>query len=472
MLGQVDIRMLDDGEIEHINRVSIKVLSEVGVVVHHDELRRILARNGARVEGECVKLPPQLIREALAMAPKVVRLADRRGKEMLLEEGNLIWAAGHNHYPQVLDLDGSRHPTTVEDAIRMTRLIDTLPRFDVIHVVGGPLQGVPAPVTNLRSIAIFFENSHKHGGACPCEVVDAEFWLDLAEITTKGGDLGREPTISMLVSTTSPLMLDPTASQVMMEAIKRGVPIRGLSGPMAGATTPITLAGTLVLMNAEMIFLVTAAQCVREAAPVIYGGVGAVMNLKTGRISMGSPEFPMLTIAHAQLGRHHQLPTYAPVAVTDATRVDVQAGGEWMIQLIFAMASRLQYSLVSPSVDNGTVTSPEALLLASDFLDIVARVFKGITVSEDTLAHEAIARVGPGGHFLQDQHTFRNLRSGEHHYDGSFERGGSLEPSDAALYRARERINTILSQHVPDVSDAQVEEIERYVDRRSKDLLR
>jgi trimethylamine--corrinoid protein Co-methyltransferase len=463
--------MLDGGEIEEINRVSLKVLDEVGVEVYHERVRDILAQHGARVEGERVRLAPEMVAEALAVAPSVVKFMDRRGKELPLVRGNLIWGAGSSQYPWVVDVNGSRRPTAPEDVVRMTRLIDALPRFDVIHVAEGPLEGVPEPLTNLRSIALFFANSHKHAAASPARVTDAECWFDLAEITLSGGDLAQKPVVSMAVSTTSPLQLDPVSGQILLESIERGVPVRGLPAPMAGATTPVTLAGTLVLMNAELLFLVTATEYVREGAPIVYGGVGAIMNLQTGAISMGSPEFPMFVIAHAQMGRYHNLPTYAPFNVTDATRVDVQAGGEWVLQQFCGMASSLQYTIVAPSVNNSLATSPEAMLLASDFLDVVERVYRGITVTEETLAFDAIARVGPGGHFLADEHTMRFMRSGEHHYGGGFERGGSWKPEDAALYRAHERVEALVNEHVPEVPDTHLEEIERYVARRSKELV-
>jgi trimethylamine--corrinoid protein Co-methyltransferase len=152
--------------------------------------------------------------------------------------------------------------------------------------------------------------------------------------------------------------------------------------------------------------------------------------------------------------------------------VDVQAGGEWVLHQFCTLASSLNYILIAAVVDNSLTTSPEALILIDDFLNVVDRVLQGITVTEDTLGYEAVARVGPGGHFMSDRHTLRYLRSGEHLYGGSFQRAGSWETRDAALYRAHERVQTILAEHVPDVPGRSLQEIERYVARKSQDLMR
>jgi trimethylamine--corrinoid protein Co-methyltransferase len=464
--------MLDAGEIEQINQTSMQVLERIGVDVHLQELRAVLAQRGARVEGERVSLPEPLVREALEAAPESITLLDLSGRELPAGRGQRVWAIGSAQYPTTLDVDGTRRPTTPGDAANLTRLMDALPRFGAIHTVEGPLVGVNDRLANLRSIAIYFANTSKHALISPARMVDAYVWFDLAEHCSQSGDLVQEPVLSVAVSTTSPLQVEPETARLLLESCRRGLPIVALPAPMAGATTPFTLAGTLMQMNAEALFLITAAQCVREGCPCFYGGVGAIMNMQSGRISMGSPEMPMMAIAHGQIGASHGLPTYHPLNQTDATRVDVQAGGEWVLHQVCSLASSLNYILIGAVVDNSLTTSPEALILIDDFLHVVERVFQGITVTPDTLAYDAVSRVGPGGHYMSDEHTLRFLRSGEHLYGSSFERGGSWEEGDAALCRAHDRVQTILAGHSPGVPDRTMQEIERYVTKKSKELTR
>ena len=197
-----------------------------------------------------------------------------------------------------------------------------------------------------------------------------------------------------------------------MECGAAGQPQIIASLAIAGATGPVTMAGNLALQNAEVLAGIVLAQLVREGTPVIFGGASSNTEMRNGTLSIGSPEMAMNTAATAQMARYYKLPVRGGGAVCDAKLPDAQASYESMMSLSMAQACGINFVLHSAGIlESFNCMSYEKFIIDDEMCGMVKRIQRGIEVNPDTLALDVIKEVGPGGHFLDKDHTFKHFRT-------------------------------------------------------------
>ena len=438
------------------------------MTVHgNDEALRCLAGAGARVDWESAtaRLPADMVEDALGIVPARFSLTDRQGNRLE------IGGDEHHHCPIVSCLHvaapGSREtrPCKRQDIADLTRLADYLPRFSAIHLIDVAYEELAADLPEAAKaqqvLAEVFSNTAKHLAAYPINQQWADTWVQMGEILCQGGDLSRDPIISLWTSSLSPLQLVPEAAYVILLGARKGIPMVFVPHGMAGGTTPVTLAGTLVLMNAEFLFMLTLAYTIRPGLPVVYGPIHNILNLKTGSMPSGTPEANLGIIAEGQLAHYYRIPAYLSVAETASAETDVQCGAEKWLSLCLAWASGAHISMGAGTLADASTVSYEQMVIDHDLFEAAERWYQGITVSKDTLALDAIARVGTMGDYMSDPHTLRWLRTGEHYLGGCFNRQGSRGKS--MLLRAREIVHQALNSHQPIVPDGTTEKIQEYL---------
>jgi trimethylamine--corrinoid protein Co-methyltransferase len=235
---------------------------------------------------------------------------------------------------------------------------------------------------------------------------------------------------------------------------------------IAGATAPVTLAGLLAQQNANILAHITLAQIFRPGAPLLYGTVSTIANMRSGTVALGSVETGLITAAAAQMARYYGLPCRSVGASTDSKLEDLQAGLERTATLIPAVLAGVDFVTCGGTLD-GTLLESEALLMLDDELcGAILRMQQGIGVEEDALAVDLIEQVGFSGNYLAESHTVRHFRQ-EHFIPSLLPR----EPYDiwlrdgaqSALDLAKERVREILAQHEPrDLDPAMVRDLEDY----------
>jgi trimethylamine--corrinoid protein Co-methyltransferase len=198
----------------------------------------------------------------------------------------------------------------------------------------------------------------------------------------------------------------------LMEYARAGQPQLISSLSIAGATGPVTLAGNLALQNAEILAGIVLAQLVREGTPVIFAGVSSNAEMRSGALCIGSPEMAINTAATAQMARYYNLPSRSGGAVCDAKTPDAQSAYESMMNLLMAHASGINFVLHAAGIlDTYNCMSYEKFVIDDELCGMMKRIKKGFKVNDDTLGLDAIKEVGPGGHFLDKDHTFQHFRS-------------------------------------------------------------
>jgi trimethylamine--corrinoid protein Co-methyltransferase len=224
--------------------------------------------------------------------------------------------------------------------------------------------------------------------------------------------LAEKPCLISIMGSLTPLKYDSRMLGAIMEYAKAGQPQLVASLAIAGATGPATLTGSLALQTAEILAGIVLTQLVREGAPVIFAGSSTNAEMRSGALSIGSPEMAMNTAATAQMARYYNLPSRSGGAVCDAKVPDAQAAYESMMSLLMAQVSGINFVLHTAGIlESYNSMSYEKFIIDDEMCGMVKRIKKGYEVNADTLGLDVIRESGPGGHFLDKDHTFEHFRS-------------------------------------------------------------
>lgn len=443
-------------QVQKIHHASLTILEKTGVQIEEKEALRLFKEAGADITGSRVRIPAALIEDCLKKARSRVTLAGRDPENDLILEGSRVHIGTGGAALQVLDLDsGSLRPAVLKDAADMARLVDAL---DNIHFYLLPIYptDIPEESVEISKYYAALSNTTKHVQA---GVYTKRGLLDVIEMAERimGGKekLRERPIVSFITSwMVSPLLFATDVTTLLIEVCRQQMPVVLSSAPMAGSTSPITLAGTLAQLNAEQLAGLCLTQLVNPGTPVIIGPIPATADMRTGSYLGGSVELGIANAAITQLAHHYQLPIYNSAGMTESKLPDFQAGMEKaqsVIQVALAGSNFIHHA--AGMLEDMSTIAYEQFVLDNEILGIAMRAVRGIEVTEETLALEAINRVGPGNHYLSDQHTHRYLRS-EHYFPspvldrqdrGEWQQDGEKDARTRAVSLARE----LLAEHQP-----------------------
>ena len=460
------ITLLDRESLQRVHDESLRVLENVGVRVADPECARILRKAGARVDdqSEVVRLPAPMVREALEQVTKRFELVSARGERFAMpsDRPRLI---SRVKMPKILDYGAQvARPPRRQDVMDLCRIASALPQVEFTYAVDYPSSDVSEAIDIADTVGLAYAITGNAGVCAPVSAVAARTWIDISAAATGSDNLERDPGVLIAVCTTGPLQLEAENGALLRHVVARGVPIAAEPMPMAGASAPFTLAGALLMDNAEALFLFTLANAIRPGAKVSYSALGSIMNMRSANISMGSPETMLLSSAETAMARFYGMSTYRPACYSDSYYPDVQAGVEKTAYALMTVLSGADLILMGGSLNNADLLTYEQVVLDHDVWELVQRCATEIVVNEETLAYGTIAQAGPGGSFLGQDHTVRWLRSGEHYYSGSFNRSGEPGEENTMLARAHRRVQEILSRPLEfRAPPAAVERIKQYV---------
>jgi len=294
--------------------------------------------------------------------------------------------------------------------------------------------------------------------------------MDMASILFDE-DIGGRPVTLGLINSLSPMSYSREMVDALMEYARCRQPVIIALLVMAGSTGPITLAGVLAQQNAEILAGVTLAQLISSGTPVIYGSTSTNILMKTGALSIGSPELALIVTATAQMARYYGLPSRSGGALTDAHSPDAQAGSESMLSLLTAVNSGVDLVIHAAGILSSYLAfSYEKFVLDDEMCGMVRWFRRGIKVTPETLAYEVIVDVGPGGNFLMEPHTVEHCRTEfwqpEVYSRQSLEAWMAAGRPDVAG-RARQRWQQLLAEHQdPPLDAATARQLRAYVEER------
>jgi len=472
----IQLSVFTEDEKQIIHEATLEVLETVGVRVHDDSLRALMRDRGAKVDDAtgAVKLPPELVMELLSAAPKSFNLVNRKG-EMLPIPAEGTYICSRVLLPKTLDYGAEkpREPVT-DDIIKACQIANALDDIDMVLRTDTPVSDIDVPpeFNGLLSIQIALTYTAKHFLCIPINYEAMKDWVTLAEAATESGDLAKEPIMTLEVSTTTPLQLDGESSRILRLGAEKGLPVMAMPMPAGGGTAPVTTAGEIVALNAESLFIIVATQMVNPGCPSFYGGIPCTFDLRTGIISLASPEFPLMTSGSLEMGRFYGLPLLSASKYTDSLTFDEQCGAEKIMSAFASMVSGADIIYGNGDLDNAVVLSLEQLIIDLDLVLAARRFVQGIIVDKDRLAVEAIRRVGPGRHYLEDEHTMQFLRSGERLAPQSYNRLGHRSTAKPQLERAHDIVEKIVSQPAePVITEVAMARIQAVVEERKREII-
>jgi len=311
--GGFSLNMFTDDELYDIHLATLEVLQKTGVFVENEQALEIFHGGGALIDGEkkVAKLPPYLVEDCLRSAPASFVMAGRRPEDDFVVENNRVGFTNFSEGILTTDLaTGKLREPTKKDVAESAILGDYLSEISVYNRAVGA-HDVPAQVAPVHNAEAFFNNTTKHCMIGPFSGYQLKQIVKMAAAIVGGEDkLRARPLVSFHTCPVSPLRLVNDACEIIMESARSGMMVNIITMAMAGASSCIHLAGTLVDHNAEVLASVVLNQLTCKGAPIMYGSSTTAMDLRFAAASVGCPECAMINAAVARLARYNGLPSF------------------------------------------------------------------------------------------------------------------------------------------------------------------
>lgn len=411
-----DLQVLSKADMDIIHQSSLDVLEKVGLIVESKKVLDILYDNGCIVDygTQLVKFPRKVVEKCLKTVPSRIKLYDRDGTLALtLGDGNRYCASGHNAVFTLVDESGNRRDSTLKDVEDFAVISDYLSDVDVVGVPVMP-QDVTPRTTLLYAVKAILENSKKPVFYSSESEIINKAVIDMGKAIYGKDSLAGGCNLISQLSSTSPLYWERGAVEALYVVAKEGIPLDYLPQPITGVTAPYTLAGILTIHNTEVLSGIVIAQLINPGTPVIYGAAWTTYEMKLTNVLIGRPESSLLRIAGAQMAHYYSMPSHTTAPDNDSNVHDEQGAWEKMLSIVAGMVGANDMIVNLGMFGTGMSISMEQLVMDDEMCRIVKRFSRGIEVSEDTIAFDTIANVGPRGTYIMEDHTIEYLRSGEH----------------------------------------------------------
>jgi trimethylamine--corrinoid protein Co-methyltransferase len=453
------LQLLSRDQKQQVHQATLELLRRTGVEVLVPEVRDLLEEAGCWLDGERVRIPPHLIDWAIRVAPSRVVLCNRDGDSAMELEGRKGYYGTGSDTPFVIDAyTGERRHAVLADVANVARLVDGLEHIDFLMCMG-IASDVTESISDLYHFQAMVSNTTKPIVYTAWDRANLEAIIEMAEAVAGGAEaLRRSPFCALYSEPISPLTHAEESCEKLLYIADKGLPVVYTPGMMIGGTGPVTVAGSLVQANAEHLSGLLITQLIRQGTPVIGAGGILFMDMSKGLISYAAPEFMLAMTAFSEMYHYYGLPIFSFSGCSDAKVFDQQAAAEgalWM--LITALGGGNLIHDVG-YVESGMTASYDMLVAMNEIAGLVKRFMGGVEFSDETLALDVIDRVGPGGHYLGDDHTFQHFR--ENWVPQLFNRAprdeweleGALSMGD----RTADRVREILEHHEPAALDEDV----------------
>jgi len=451
------LQLLSPDDIEDIHNDSLTILEKVGVNVKNNEALHLLKNAGCEVDSDkkMVRMPQHLVKHFLSKTSSIIRLYGRDGKhEQIVGKSNTIFNPGSSAvYFNDHETGEIRNPLS-KDLVDLVRFVDALKYIQAQSTAMVPSE-VPEEIADVYRLYLVLKNSTKGmitGAFTKQGLLDMK---RLLEVVAGGEDkLTNKPMAIFDVCPSSPLMWSDTTCQNLIDCARFNIPAEIIPAPQMGATSPITLAGTLVQFNAEFLSGMVISQVTKPGAPVIYGGSPTTFDMKYLSSRLGSIENMMVACAASQVAKHYKLPSHAYLGLSDSKMLDAQSGLETSFGITLGALAGINVISGPGMLIFENCQSLEKLVIDNEICGMALRLVDGITTNKDTFALEVIGKVGPGGNYLGEKHTLNWLEK-EHLMPSDVIDRLTLEAerkqgSKNMITRAREIVNKTLKEHVPE----------------------
>ena len=472
------IEVMDQEALEMVHEGSMHILECIGLEIVNDRARELMVSHGATIDDRTgyVRMDRNMVLETIASVPSSFTLHARNPIHNSVYGGNNINFTIVASPPNCSDLDHGRRSGNFEDYCKFLKLGQT---FNVVKMFSGyPVEptDLPAHSRHLDAYLAFTTLTDKPWHCYSLGNGKVEDALAMIKIA-RGIDndtLKKEPSLTTVVNTNSPLKVDIPMLDGLMLMAEYGQPVVVTPFTLAGAMCPVTLGGALAQQNAEALGVIAITQMVNPGAPAIYGGFTSNVDMKTGAPAFGTPEYARAVLAGGQLARKYGLP-YRTSNVNASNYPDAQAAWESEMSLwsaVMAHGNMIKHS--GGWLEGGLCASFEKLVMDMEMVQMMSETLKPITIGKDDLALDAIAEVGAGGHHFGTAHTMARYKNA--FYKPIVSDWNNFETwQESGSLRAEQRANTLYKRLLEDFDKPAIDpgieqELTEYVERRRPEL--
>lgn len=411
----VSLRILSDEDIQQIHTATLQVLDENGIKILSDRGLDLVQSAGARVDrqNQIARIGPDIVEKCLQTAAKSFLMAGRQSsKDIQMDMSGRIFSRNGGGPGHVRDMETSEvHTASTADVSDYARLVDAIDNIEIAAPIYS--QDTPAPTRDIHTLATVFASTTKHINMRLLNLHSLPYVIRMAEIVAGGREnLKKRPVITLLESPVAPLKIPDVLVESLIACGDAGIPLEICSMPIAGATGPITLAGSLLMSNVEMVASIVISQIANPGAALIFTPRIMIMDLRTGHALTGSIENALLASSGVQLAREaYGIPVNMHGPYTDSLASDSQAGIENTYFTLLPALVGANILTGSGHLQGGLFVSYTQLLIDSELTGIVQRAVRGFKVDPGTLAIDVLRRSMTAQSLLTDKHTMTNMRT-------------------------------------------------------------
>lgn len=465
-------KVLLEEQIDKICNTSEQLLESTGFKVEDDDALRRCAAAGAKVNqaSGIVRLPRKLLHQLLELTPSSYTIGSVENKEYEIG-GEQQWGLAIVTDPWIIDYDlqRPRHPC-LADLRRNTAVAQSMEHIAAISRMDFPVSDIQGSASSMRAWEQYLLSCGKHHWFMGADPQNNRRWLDIVHILSHGEDPALQRLFTVAVAVTSPLKISGINLDLLRTACKCNAPVVPTICPMAGSTSPYSLASTLMLGHAENLFVAALTQIFKPGLPFLYLLGPSIMDMRSGHDLYYTLDKVLWKVAHAQLARSYNLPVAVECGGTMTYRFDQQNGMESAMFMVSAVASRASLLGGFGSCYNAVGMSAEMMVIQEAWMKAIRFLQKGIDTDDACLGLTSIQAVGPGGLFLTDELTLRNIQGEEFFANELFDRCPYSEDARGMLQRAHEKVEKIVADFESPVPHDIQEKLRRYFHDECQDL--
>ncbi len=401
---------------KQIHHETLKVLKNVGIHVGDEVALELLSSAGALVtkdkNGGMVRFPENLVEDCIQWAPKSIVYYARDPAQDYDTGFDMVRFSTYGECIQIVDpYDRNIRATTKRDCGFTGKMVDYYPECAVMERAVCSTDK-PAATQALHNLEALLHATSKHIILAANCTENVKPMIAMASMAAGGHEVFKKrPIISLGVCSSSPLTLNKSTCEIIIAGAQAGIGLWLISMVLAGGTGPMTLAGSIVQHNAEILSSLILAQVAKKGTACTYCSSTSIMYMKNAASILGAPEFGLMGRATAQMARFYRLPSAIATGVSDSKNTDIQAAYETAINLTQVALSRPQIIYGLGSIEGGLTFDLAKLVLDCEHARHLLMAIEGIPVDEYQLAYDEIQAVGPGGNYLLQKRTLENMRT-------------------------------------------------------------
>jgi trimethylamine--corrinoid protein Co-methyltransferase len=455
--------LLTQEQVERVHEASLEILEEVGLKVRFAPARELFKRHGCIVEEERVKFPREIVEKYRKMYPSSFTFYARDPKfdKTIPKDSPVIVTA--SSAPDIIDpVTGQERRATSSDIAQIAHLVNELPAYDVFSI-STLADDAPPDQFTISRLYPALKYCLKPIRATTTNMKDTQSVMEMV-YTVAGGEAAykEHPFLTHhYCPVVSPLTMDHLSTENVMYFAREGLPVYPTIVPNAGLTSPMSMAGTIAQGNAEFLAAATLMQMCREGTPLIYATLGTVADMRSGAYTSGGIECGMLHMAYAQMAHFYNVPCGGYIGLTNSKLNDAQAGYETGMSAVAGLLAGMDMFNIGGLIDALKTFDFAKAVIDDEIAQMMKRLKRGISFSEDDLALNLIREIGPGGSFITAKHTINRMKTeavmtkiADRDARTIWQKKGALDIHARAMNRVRE----IMKQTPAPLISAEIEE--------------